>query len=131
VVVDCGWKVDITVCILNQQWPPQFQRHLPIPDIDAPPNSAPHFPFNGGPRASLAVQANVLRNTRCRSQPSPGCGLEVHLSQENTGQDRCPRMVNNEFVIPHIYQHARYLDIFLSFLRPMNAGFSTEKDSHR
>jgi hypothetical protein len=49
VVVDCGWESNITICIFDKKGSSELERHLPIPHINAPPNSSSHLALDHWP----------------------------------------------------------------------------------
>jgi hypothetical protein len=40
-------------------------------------------------------------------------------------------VINDKFVVPHVYEHPGYFDIFLAFVGPVNTGFRTKKNADR
>src|ERR1700709_976168 len=106
-VIDGRWQTDIAVSIFNQEGPSELEGHMSVPDINSPPDSSSHLAFNHRPGAGLGMQPNVLRNPNRRSKPSPCCRLEVHLREEDASQDCCPRVINDELIVPQVYQSPR------------------------
>jgi hypothetical protein len=40
-------------------------------------------------------------------------------------------MINNKFIVPHIYQHPRSFDVFFAFIWTVDTGLYTEQNANR